>query len=108
MELDAPTDGGAGSLRYDRCESNANTVLTDPSISRVHLLLVRVGEHVYGVDTGSTNGLWVDVSGNRDILNEPNRCDWERRRTVRMTDDTVLCLGNEQTLVRWQASANAW
>lgn len=29
-------------------------------VSRVHTLIVRIGAHLYALDAGSSNGLWVD------------------------------------------------
>ncbi len=41
--------------RYGRCGIH----LSEPgSISRVHLLLIRLGEDVLAIDTASTNGTW--------------------------------------------------
>jgi hypothetical protein len=47
--------------RYERC---GITLSESTRISRVHLVLVRVGEQVLAIDTASTNGTWrgdVDV-----------------------------------------------
>ncbi|MGZ3457635.1 MAG: FHA domain-containing protein [Archangium sp.] len=41
--------------RYDRCGIHLSGL---GSISRVHLLLVRLGEDVLAIDTASTNGTW--------------------------------------------------
>jgi len=41
--------------RYERC---AIPALELGRVSRVHLLLVRVGEEVLAIDTASTNGTW--------------------------------------------------
>jgi hypothetical protein len=41
--------------RYDRCGIRLSGL---GSISRVHLLLVRLGEDVLAIDTASTNGTW--------------------------------------------------
>jgi hypothetical protein len=41
--------------RYDRCGIQLSGL---DSISRVHLLLVRLGEDVLAIDTASTNGTW--------------------------------------------------
>ena len=49
--------------RYDRCDSEEVLVSTD--ISRVHLLVLQVGEHVYGIDTASTQGVFLDVEATR-------------------------------------------
>lgn len=41
--------------RYERCGIALNAV---PLLSRVHLILVRMGEEVLAIDTGSTHGTW--------------------------------------------------
>jgi len=48
--------------RYDRCDSHGLPVLDNPRVSRVHLLLVQIGQAVYAIDTASTNGV-VGVAG---------------------------------------------
>lgn len=52
--------------RYDRCGIRLPEVLG--SLSRVHLLLVRLGEDVLAIDTASTNGTW---RGRTDIETTP-------------------------------------
>lgn len=56
--------------RYDRCGIRLSGL---DSISRVHLLLVRLGEDVLAIDTASTNGTW---RGRKEIetttLGEPD------------------------------------
>ncbi len=42
--------------RYARCDTRTSAVLADPSLSRVHLLLLRLGGEVLAVDTASSNG----------------------------------------------------
>jgi pSer/pThr/pTyr-binding forkhead associated (FHA) protein len=42
--------------RDDRCEANA--VLDEGHLSRVHALLIMIGDALFAIDTGSTNGLW--------------------------------------------------
>lgn len=41
--------------RYERCGIALNAV---PLLSRVHLILVRMGDEVLAIDTGSTHGTW--------------------------------------------------
>jgi len=41
--------------RYERCGIAVETVRT---LSRVHLMLIRLGEEVLAIDTASTNGTW--------------------------------------------------
>ncbi|MBK9259464.1 MAG: FHA domain-containing protein [Polyangiaceae bacterium] len=41
--------------RYERCGLSLGEI--DKNVSRVHLLLVRIGSDVWAIDTGSTNGV---------------------------------------------------
>jgi len=41
--------------RYERCGLSIGEI--DRNVSRVHLLLVRIGSDVWAIDTGSTNGV---------------------------------------------------
>ena len=50
--------GGVLLGRYDRCDNAGLPVMSDHRISRVHVLLIRIGEVVYAIDTASTNGIW--------------------------------------------------
>ena len=50
--------GGVLLGRYDRCDNAGLPVMSDHRISRVHVLLIRIDEAVYVVDTASTNGIW--------------------------------------------------
>ena len=59
--------------RYKRCQF----ALDDENISRVHLLLVRIGGEVWALDTASTNGLTLDG---------------EEVHAVRLRDGDVLTL----------------
>lgn len=56
---------GSGILlgRSDRCDGDA--LLTDPHISRVHLLIVDVGGSLYAVDTASKNGVFGKLQPER-------------------------------------------
>jgi hypothetical protein len=44
--------------RYERCDTSGLPVLTDPALSRVHLLVVEIDGVLYGIDTASKNGSW--------------------------------------------------
>jgi hypothetical protein len=70
--------------RYERC---AIRLLRLGSISRVHLLLVRMGEGVLAIDTASTNGTWrgwrkIETSTLGDLdtltLGKSLRINWRR------------------------------
>jgi hypothetical protein len=78
--------------RYERCGVALGVCRL---VSRVHLLLVRVGEDVLAIDTASSNGTWREVAevgtivlGEVDSLNLANqvRLDWRRLRAHNPTD----------------------
>ena len=56
---------GAGILlgRSDRCDGDV--LLSDPHISRVHLLIVELAGRLYAIDTASRNGIFNRGSGER-------------------------------------------
>ncbi len=85
--------------RYDRCESNARSVLRRDSISRVHLLVLRVAGELYVIDTASSNGTWLSVADS-----DHSDADWRRIRLMPLADGLTFCLGNEKTKIRWRAS----
>jgi hypothetical protein len=72
--------------RYDRCQ--VATRLDDPTISRVHLLIVRAGTELVVIDTGSTAGTWLD--GQRI------------GRIATLEDEADMMLG-AHTHLRWRA-----
>lgn len=72
--------------RYDRCDHHGVRVLTDTHVSRVHALLVRVGDQTVLMDAGSTNGLWHDGA---------------RVPVVRLGADTQVELGLNAATLRW-------
>lgn len=84
--------------RYSRCESNARSVLRRDSISRVHMMLLRIDGDLYVVDTASSNGTWLELADSDD----GDR--WKRIRVMPVADGLTFCLGNERTLVRWTAA----
>ncbi len=43
--------------RYSRCDTAGATSLSLEKISRVHLLVVRIGDDLWAIDTASTNGV---------------------------------------------------
>src|SRR5262245_41791240 len=46
--------------RDERCDGSQRAVLSSPSISRVHALVIELAGTLYVVDAGSTNGVWQD------------------------------------------------
>jgi pSer/pThr/pTyr-binding forkhead associated (FHA) protein len=61
---------GSGILlgRSERCDGDS--LLTDPHISRVHLLIVEIGGRLYAVDTASKNGVYGKVAPERATVLE--------------------------------------
>jgi hypothetical protein len=51
--------------RYSRCDTAGATSLSLEKISRVHLLVVRVGDDLWAIDTASTNGVASGGTGVR-------------------------------------------
>lgn len=51
--------------RYSRCDTAGATSLSLEKISRVHLLVVRIGDDLWAIDTASTNGMAAAGSGVR-------------------------------------------
>jgi alpha/beta superfamily hydrolase len=53
--------------RYDRCDNEGLTVLSNGRISRVHMLLIEIAGELYAIDAASTNGIWVDGQERRVV-----------------------------------------
>jgi hypothetical protein len=51
--------------RYSRCDTAGATSLSLEKISRVHLLVVRIGDDLWAIDTASTNGMASGGTGVR-------------------------------------------
>jgi hypothetical protein len=71
--------------RYDRCDSAS--LIDDPSLSRVHALLIQVDDCVMMIDTASTNGTRVTGQTNT--------------RVIPLDGDVELELGSK-TRARWR------
>jgi hypothetical protein len=67
--------------RYDRCDGDAGKVLSADGISRVHLLLVTIGDRLYAIDTASTNGTQKAV-----VVEGDERTDAPRMAVVAEAD----------------------
>jgi pSer/pThr/pTyr-binding forkhead associated (FHA) protein len=75
--------------RYeDRCSASQ---LMDESVSRVHLLIVKNGNSVYAIDTGSSNGTYVG--------------DEEIRRVAKLSPRGFVTIGMRGTHVRWKGAS---
>jgi hypothetical protein len=72
--------------RYDRCDTAGLPILSDPALSRVHLLVLELGGALYGIDTSSLNGVW---------------CGPERVRAVRIQPGLRLSLAGRAE-VEWR------
>ncbi|PIE18043.1 MAG: hypothetical protein CSA65_06315 [Proteobacteria bacterium] len=86
--------------RFRRC--NGASILTDDCISRVHLLIVEVGEHLYTIDTGSTTGTWVSIAG----AGSDDELEAARTLARPRDDDTTLELGEDSAIVRWTPTSS--
>jgi hypothetical protein len=73
--------------RSERCQVGSR----DEKMSRVHLLIIRDGEDVWAVDTGSTNG---------------TTADGQTIRRTRMHDGAALVMA-EGVIMRWQACSGS-
>ena len=80
--------------RYERCDTHGATVVSHHGISRVHLLVLSVGDAVYAIDTGSTNGTFRTGS-DAEI------------RIARLDADHELILGDDLARVGWREAAKA-
>lgn len=92
--------------RYERCDSNEETLLVDRNISRVHLLLVEVGGELYAIDTASTNGTFLRAGGGPPGLGAGTAVDvgedWEEVRIAALGSGAELSLGEGLAMLRWR------
>lgn len=105
-----PHAAGEGILlgRYERCDASDATVLTDPNISRVHLLLLMVGKSVYAADVASTNGTWrAEAVVRKQAFASGTQHDvedgfmWREVRLTELTPQTYLALGEGLAYLSW-------
>lgn len=73
--------------RYSRCDTAGATSLSLEKISRVHLLVVRIGDDIWAIDTASTNGV---ASGGTGV------------RVHRLQPGDELSLADGVGAVRWR------
>jgi hypothetical protein len=85
-------EGGILLGRYERCDTHGASVVAHHGISRVHLLLLRVDEEVYAIDTGSTNGTFQSDA---------------EVRIARLEENTELVLGEDLVRVKWKPTQSA-
>jgi len=86
-----PAAASSGILlgRYSRCD--AADALSDYEISRTHLLLLRVENRMYAVDTASTHGSYVDRGARQH----------HEFRILALEGETCVVLGDERAALRW-------
>ena len=72
--------------RYDRCDTTGLPVLSDPALSRVHLLVLELDGALHAFDTSSLNGTW---------------CGPERVRAIRIQPGVRLSLAGKAA-VEWR------
>jgi hypothetical protein len=77
--------------RYARCDSA--DLFDDPCISRTHLLLLRVGDTLLGIDTASTEGCRIETAGARP----------RRLAAASVGEGATVILGEDRARVRWRA-----
>jgi hypothetical protein len=75
--------------RSRRCD--AGKVLSDRSISRVHLLIIEIAGNLFAIDTASSNGVWDEE---------------ERERATLLEAEHTLALG-EVAQVTWRSSESS-
>nr|MBA3820067.1 FHA domain-containing protein [Deltaproteobacteria bacterium] len=82
---------GGGILlgRYERCDTHGATAVSHHGVSRVHLLVLSIGDALYAIDTGSTNGTFRTGSD-------------AEVRIARLDDDVELVLGEDLARVRFR------
>ncbi|HUL77105.1 MAG TPA: FHA domain-containing protein [Vicinamibacteria bacterium] len=73
--------------RYDRCDTAGVPVLSHPSLSRVHLLVLEIDGTLYAIDTASRNG---------------SRCGGEPVRVTRIRPGLPVSLAGKAT-VEWRS-----
>jgi hypothetical protein len=73
--------------RYERCDGAGLACLSSHALSRVHLLVVESGGALWGIDTASKNGCWLDG---------------RRIRRVRLDSGRPVALAG-LTTVQWSA-----
>jgi hypothetical protein len=89
-EVRVGTGGAARGLllgRYSRCDTAGATSLSLEKISRVHLLVVRIGDDLWAIDTASTNGM---EAGGSDV------------RVHRLQAGEALTLADGVGTVQWR------
>lgn len=82
VDADALRDGVLFG-RYTRCDTSA--MVDDPTLSRVHMLLVQAGDTLLAVDTASSSGIRLASCPFERIVALPDRAELQLGRGTRMT-----------------------
>lgn len=72
--------------RYPRCDGGRLGILSDPTISRVHALVVEIAGTLYAIDAGSSNGLWIHA---------------DRVRLARLAPGVIVALAGGAATLEW-------
>ena len=75
--------------RYERCDTHGASIMDNGNISRVHILIVRIDDVVYAVDTASTNGTFLARG--------------DEVRIVSLGSGTELVLGDDLARMEWRS-----
>jgi len=82
-------NGGVLLGRYERCDTHGASIIDNDNISRIHVLLIRVDDVVYAVDTASTNGTYLTRG--------------DEIRIVSLSGGTELVLGEDLARLEWRS-----
>jgi FHA domain len=75
--------------RYERCDTHGTSVIDVYGISRVHILVIRIDDVIYAVDTASTNGTYLACG--------------DEIRIVSLSGSTELILGDDFARMEWRS-----
>lgn len=75
--------------RYERCDSHGASIINRDGISRVHILVIRIEDVIYAVDTASTNGTYLAAG--------------DEVRIVSLHGGTELVLGDDLARMEWRS-----
>jgi hypothetical protein len=75
--------------RYERCHASA---IADERVSRVHLMVIELGERVCAIDLASSNGSYAVEDGQATPLS-----------AALVGDGQAIALGGTNTVVAWRA-----
>lgn len=82
-------DAGVLLGRYERCDTHGAKIIDIDGISRIHVLLIRIDDVLYAVDTASTNGTYLARG--------------DEIRIVNLGGGTELVLGDDLARMEWRS-----